>query len=128
MNSAVLGKSHAHMGLGNYKEAIPYFDKALEIDRSNKYALNAKGFTLGGVGNYIEAIEYFDKALAIDPHYELALYNKGVTLDSLGNYTQAKQSFDKALVQVAHSHSRPINSNLYFLLFQQAFHMLPFLT
>jgi tetratricopeptide (TPR) repeat protein len=30
LNSAVLGAGYAHIGLGNYTEAIPYFDKALE--------------------------------------------------------------------------------------------------
>ena len=40
LNSAVLGECCAHMGLDNYTEAIPYFDKALELHPDNKYGLN----------------------------------------------------------------------------------------
>ena len=82
--------------LGNYKEAITYFDKALAIDPKYENALNGKGLALDGLGNHTGAITYLDKALAIDPKDEDALYHKGVVLDKLGNHTGAILYYDKA--------------------------------
>ena len=53
--------------LGNYTQAIQYYDKALAIDPKNVDALNYKGLALDSLGNYTGAIAYFDKVLAIDP-------------------------------------------------------------
>src|SRR5215469_11013199 len=63
--------------VGNYSQAIQYYDKALAIDPHYVKALTNKGVALDNLGNYAGAIEYYDKALAIDPHYINALYNKG---------------------------------------------------
>ena len=41
--STLVDRANALYVQGNYTEAIPYFDKALEIDPNNKYALNGKG-------------------------------------------------------------------------------------
>src|SRR5215469_14306797 len=66
--------------LGNYSQAIQYYDKALAIDPHYSYALTNKGVALENLENYTGALRYYDKALAIDPHYVKALYNKGWTL------------------------------------------------
>ena len=95
--SALVHKGSALYSLGNYTQAIQYYDKALAVDPNNKRALNNKGSTLYSLGNYRQAIQSFDKALAIDPNYAAALTGKGAALDSLGNHTQAIQLFDKAL-------------------------------
>ncbi|MEE9487653.1 MAG: tetratricopeptide repeat protein, partial [Candidatus Brocadiales bacterium] len=52
---------------GNYREALLYFDKALEIDPGLAHAWNNKGFALNNLGRYREAVESLDKALEIDP-------------------------------------------------------------
>ena len=52
--------------LGDYEQAIIYFDKALSIDPKNEYALANKGVALDRLRNYSEAMKYFDKALDID--------------------------------------------------------------
>jgi tetratricopeptide (TPR) repeat protein len=96
------------LGVGNYKEAITYLDKALTIDPVNrtdfnhklppsKYAetLNDKGWALNGLGNYKEAITYLDKALAINPNDKDALKNKAWALNGLGNYTGALTYIEK---------------------------------
>jgi tetratricopeptide (TPR) repeat protein len=45
--------------LGNYPEAILYYDKALAIDPQYVYALNNKGKALDDLGNYTGAIVYY---------------------------------------------------------------------
>ena len=53
--------------IGKYQEAIPYYDKVLEIDPNNVNALSFKGLSLNRLGDYIEALKYFDKALIVNP-------------------------------------------------------------
>jgi tetratricopeptide (TPR) repeat protein len=67
--------------LGNPAEAIQYFDKALDLDPKNEYALANKGVSLIHSGNPAEAIQYFDKALAIDPNDGIAARGKQHALD-----------------------------------------------
>ena len=62
--------------MGNYTQAIQYFDKALSIDPHDVHALTDKGLSLDELGNDTGAIKYFDKTLAIDPHDVRALTDK----------------------------------------------------
>ena len=56
-------KGTKHGMLGEYDEAIKYFDKALDEDPSYAKALYAKGTILVKLGDFEEALAYFDKAL-----------------------------------------------------------------
>ena len=58
---ALVNKGLALGRLGQYKEVITWFDKALVIDKNNVYALVNKGLALGRLGQYKEAITWFDK-------------------------------------------------------------------
>jgi tetratricopeptide (TPR) repeat protein len=84
--------------LGNYSQAIQYYDKALAMDPHSSYALINKGVALDNLEKYTGALRYLDKALAIDPRNVRALNGKGVALYGLGNYTGAIEYYDKALV------------------------------
>jgi tetratricopeptide (TPR) repeat protein len=90
-------KGMAYLYVGNYTEAIPYFDKALAINPNYTLALNNKGAALYGIGIYNESIAYFDKALSVNPGYTTALYNKGAALSKLGIYNESIAYFDKVL-------------------------------
>lgn len=73
--------------LGNYTQAIHFYDRALDFDPNEKHSLMGKGDALYRLGNNTKAIQYFDKALDIDPNYKDALSGKVDTLYSQGNYT-----------------------------------------
>ncbi|MGC1927822.1 MAG: tetratricopeptide repeat protein, partial [Candidatus Nitrosopolaris sp.] len=83
--------------LGNYTEAIGYFDKVLAVNPKYIAALGGKGNVLLALGNYTGAILYYDRVLAINPSDRHALNNKGNALLALGNYTGAILHYDKAL-------------------------------
>ena len=89
--NALIKKGLSLSHLGNYTQAIQYFDKVLSIDPKYVKALNNKGNALDDLGNHTGAIQYYDKALAIDPKNVAALYNKGLALYRLGNHTGAIQ-------------------------------------
>jgi tetratricopeptide (TPR) repeat protein len=94
---ALYEKGNALNNLGNYTEAIPYLDKALDIDPDFEDALNDKGWALEDLGNYTGAIKYLNKALGIAPNDKYALNNIGWALYRLGNYTGAIKYYDEAL-------------------------------
>jgi tetratricopeptide (TPR) repeat protein len=81
--------------IGNYSQAITYYDKALAIDPKNVLAIIGKGYALDNIGNHTKAVMYYDKALAIDPRYIADLTHKGNFLIGIGNYKLAIMYFDK---------------------------------
>jgi tetratricopeptide (TPR) repeat protein len=87
--SELISKAESMEAQGKLSEAVKYYDKALQIDPNNIYALDYKGSDLIRLGNSTEVIKYADKALSIDPKYEDALATKGNGLSSLGNYSGA---------------------------------------
>ncbi len=79
-------KGWALIELGNYTQALPYFDKALQIDPMLVDALNFKGQTLNKLGNYTGAQYYIDKALQIDPkNLLLNKYLQNLALNKTSN-------------------------------------------
>ena len=89
--------------LGDYNEAIIYFDKALAIDPKYEPAYINKGLALYGLGKYNEAINSYEKALTINPNDGAALINIGSALVKLGQYDKARDFFKKA----AREHTQP---------------------
>jgi len=61
--------------LGNYEEALPYFDRILEINASHVGALSNKGSILAQLGNPYEALLYYDKVLKIEPDNKIISRN-----------------------------------------------------
>ena len=102
--------------LGDYRNAIPFLEKALKIDR-NAYGenlpdvaihLNNLGAAWKSLGRYNKAIDYFEKALAIDrstfgerhPRIGARLNNLGATWRSLSKYKKAVDYFQNGLTVV----------------------------
>ncbi|MDK2790952.1 MAG: hypothetical protein PWP15_1461 [Methanothermococcus sp.] len=105
--------------LGNYKEAIKCYDKALELNPNNIMAKNNKNKVLeklkeneklGKINNLISkgnnaidnkdyepALKYYNEALKIDPNITSIWNNKGLTLHYLGRYSEAIECYNKAL-------------------------------
>lgn len=66
--------------LGQKEAAITLFDKVLELDPENIYALNNKAEVLSSIGKNSDAVHYCDRAIRIDPNFYHAWYNKGAAL------------------------------------------------
>jgi tetratricopeptide (TPR) repeat protein len=80
-----------------YDEAIPCFDKVLEIDPKYILALVYKGTVYSDLGRNGEAMPYFDKVLGIDPKNSYAWNSKGAALQMLKSYDEALICFNKAI-------------------------------
>ena len=61
----LIDKGDTLTDLGNYEDAITYYDKALAIDPNNATFLDDKGYSLSKLGKYTDAITYYDKALLL---------------------------------------------------------------
>lgn len=66
------------MDLNEMDDAIKCFDKALEINADNEFAIAFKGVALYRRGDEKEGEKCFDEVLSINPKNFIALYWKGV--------------------------------------------------
>ena len=80
-----------------YDEAIIKFERALELDPTNKEAWAYKGISLDDLGRYSDALFCYDKAIAIDPYYIVPWYNKGIILGNQGQYLDSITCFDRVI-------------------------------
>lgn len=83
--------------LGNYSQAVVYFDRVLAIDPYRMNVLLDKGNALNNLSKYNEAIFSFDKVLDTYPDQDKALNGKGTALFELGKYADAIKYFDRVL-------------------------------
>lgn len=82
---------------GKQSLAMKYFDKTLQMDSKNPYALNEKGFLCHLSGEEEKAKELIEQALQEFPEYADALCNKGIILFTANEYDEAIRYFDRAL-------------------------------
>lgn len=83
-------------GTDNIEEAIDVFNKAIEIDPDNKFALEFKAIALRSLGRYEEAIECYEKLIDLDPLDYSAIYSKAVLLERLGNFEESLDYYSLA--------------------------------
>ena len=86
-----------YKGLGNYRQAIEDYNRAIEIKPDYAEAYNNRGNAYNGLGNYRQAIEDYNRAIEIKPDYADAYNNRGIAYNSLGNYRQAIEDYDRAI-------------------------------
>jgi tetratricopeptide (TPR) repeat protein/tRNA A-37 threonylcarbamoyl transferase component Bud32 len=80
-----------------YEQAEAAFQKALEINSRNSYALGAYAWVLYDVERYDEASSQFERAIALDPEYAGAYNGLGWTSFEQERYEAAEQSFAQAI-------------------------------
>jgi tetratricopeptide (TPR) repeat protein len=94
----------AHYNLGNVfikkgrlDEAIPHFQKALQIYPGDEESHNNLGLALLQKGSVDEAISHLQKALQIRPDFAGAHMNLGIALFQLGRMDEAITQYREAL-------------------------------
>ena len=80
-----------------YQELVKAFDKVLELNPDDEYALSRKGSILFLLERYEESIGVFDKVLKLNPKDWYTLLMKEIALSLLKNDTNDINIFDKAL-------------------------------
>ena len=90
-------RGYAHANLGNYRQAIEDFSRAIEIKPDYEKAYFNRGTAHVSLGNYRQAIEDFNRAIKINPDYEKAYFNRGTAHANLVNYRQAIEDFNRVI-------------------------------
>lgn len=82
--------------LNRYKEAIPSYEKALQIKSDYRVWYN-RAVALSSVNKPEDALSSYDHALQIDPNNNDVLFNRGSLLIELERYEEALIDYDKAV-------------------------------
>lgn len=83
--------------LGQDRQAIDNFDKALGLKPGVPEVFNAKAASQQKLNLNTEAVESYDRAIALRPRYAEALFNRGTALDALGRVDEAIESYGRAI-------------------------------
>jgi tetratricopeptide (TPR) repeat protein len=70
--------------MGNFDQAISYYDQALELDPDFVKALANKGVAVADQGDLETSLTYLDQAIEVEPDDYLNYYNKGTVLSDMG--------------------------------------------
>jgi tetratricopeptide (TPR) repeat protein len=62
----LINKAKYRSNVGNYTDALAYFEKVLVAEPNNTEALHGKGLTIDTFGNHTEAVDIYDKILEIE--------------------------------------------------------------
>jgi tetratricopeptide (TPR) repeat protein len=90
-------KGFALSRIGQYDEAIYYYDKALQLNEDNEEILSNKGVALFNLDRREEAKNCFAKALKMRPSYEKAWNNLGVVMRAEGKLPEALRCYNQAI-------------------------------
>jgi len=80
---------NTHYMLGEYKQAIAAYGKAVKLQPGNPLTHNNVGVALADAGQLPESLTHFDRALALDPDYRDALTGRADVLRRLGRTEEA---------------------------------------
>jgi tetratricopeptide (TPR) repeat protein len=89
-------KAEAKYKIGDYKEAIEHYNRAIEFNPYYAIAYANRGNAKENLGDLIGAIQDYTKALEINPISE-TYTNRGNANDNLGNHKEAIQDYNKAI-------------------------------
>lgn len=69
---------------GRYEEALPCFERTIEMKEDHAGAWKGMGICLKELGRYEEALRCFDRAIMLTPHDAECQYYRGETLENIG--------------------------------------------
>lgn len=83
--------------LGDYQNALLYFDRALRLNPDDHLLLNNVGVCLDKEGRFDLALKCYGKALLNQSDNSVYLYNKGVCLTHMNRRSEAMQCFNQVV-------------------------------
>ncbi len=96
--SALIQLGNLYYDHGQYRDAVEWYGRALEINPNNADVRTDRGTSYWSLGQADAAIEEFQKALAVDPSHAQTLYNMGVVyLSGKNNPAEARKAWERLL-------------------------------
>ena len=88
---------NCHRKLKTFDKGVFFFEKALEMDPKNFYALFGLADCYRGMNQQYKSIEYWNKILDIDPQNKVILTRIGDAYRNTGNYQASYDYYTRAL-------------------------------
>ena len=87
----------AQLSLDDYAKALPYFEKATEIDSNYAEAWYQAGYCYGILGRHNEALRASRQAAKLRPEWSETYVNIGASSYALGQYKDAAEAYKQAI-------------------------------
>ena len=84
-----------HIENGEFDKAIPYFNKAIELNPRHAEAYRHRAYSFSQKGEYDKAIEDLGKAIELNPDCAEEYGNRGIVYFQKGEYEKAFADFTK---------------------------------
>ena len=88
---------NCHRKLKTFEKGVYYFERALEVEPGNFYALFGLADCYRGMNQQFRSIEYWNKILEKDSNNKVILTRAGDAYRSIGDYERAVEYYNKAL-------------------------------
>ena len=88
---------NCHRKLKTYRKGVDYFNKALELEPNNFYALFGMADCYRGLNLHKESLAYWNRILSLDPENKVILTRAGDAFRAMGAFKEAEESYQKAL-------------------------------
>lgn len=97
-SEAAYGMAMLYHMTGRKRQAVPLYERALELQPDNVIAMNNLAWILSqDFGEYEKALQLADKGLAQAPHYTDLMDTRGNIYFTLGQYEKAAEDFKAAV-------------------------------
>jgi len=83
---------HIAIRTGNYADAIPYYERAAQVDPTDPITQNYLGLAYFRTGNYASALEAYRRTIELDQSYDEAYLNLGISALQTGNNSLAAEA------------------------------------
>ena len=94
--SAYNNRGYTRILLGNYKQAISDFDRAIEVGSAEAYAYNNRGFAYLRLGQLSKALADIKHSLQLDPDNAYAHRNLGIYYYEQGDWQSALTNLEQS--------------------------------
>lgn len=88
---------NCHRKLRTFEQGVTFFEKALQMDPKNFYALFGLADCYRGMNQQYRSIEYWNKILEIDPNNKVILTRIGDAYRNTGDYSSSRDYYNRAL-------------------------------
>ena len=83
--------------MGNRKDAIASFEKAVDLNPKNSYARNNLGLALIYDKRFEEAVDMLEQAVELEPVEAYMWNNLGMAYEQLDRLEEAREAYGKAV-------------------------------
>ncbi|MBQ2480371.1 MAG: tetratricopeptide repeat protein, partial [Treponema sp.] len=88
---------NCHRKLKTFDQGLTYFERALEMDPKNFYALFGLADCYRGLNQQFRSIEYWNKILEMDANNKVILTRAGDAYRNTGDYKTATEYYNRAM-------------------------------